>query len=216
MRLWASIWSSLASVSYTHLLNAHMKDGSCLCALMENEEGIVGKAMPCIYTVMPDEINMSGKCAALFSVYTLPKYRGRGYMKELLDYLLEKAKEAGVSEVFASAEKKAIPLYQRIGFTFQENEMSIRLWGKKAVPRWIAIPAGAADGWEKCRRPILSGGGVVKIGINWRGAFWERGWRSCFSSVSKMLLLLILRKQVIQNNRYGIDIFANVLLMKLP
>lgn len=108
-------------------LNAHMKDGSCLCALMENEEGIVGKAMPCIYTVMPDEINMSGKCAALFSVYTLPKYRGRGYMKELLDYLLEKAKEAGVSEVFASAEKKAIPLYQRIGFTFQENEMSIRL-----------------------------------------------------------------------------------------
>ena len=40
---------------------------------------------------------------------------------------LEKAKEAGVSEVFASAEKKAIPLYQRIGFTFQENEMSIRL-----------------------------------------------------------------------------------------
>ncbi len=108
-------------------LNAHMKDGSCLCALMENEEGIVGKAMLCIYTVMPDEINMSGKCAALFSVYTLPKYRGRGYMKELLDYLLEKAKEAGVSEVFASAEKKAIPLYQRIGFTFQENEMSIRL-----------------------------------------------------------------------------------------
>lgn len=57
---------------------------------------------------------------------------------------------------------------------------------------------------------------MVKIGINWRGAFWERGWRSCFSSVSKMLLLLILRKQVIQNNRYGIDIFANVLLMKLP
>ena len=104
-----------------------MRDGSCLCALMENEEGIVGKAMLCIYTVMPDEINMSGKCAALFSVYTLPKYRGQGYMKELLDYLLEKAKEAGVSEVFASAEKKAIPLYQRIGFTFQENEMSIRL-----------------------------------------------------------------------------------------
>ena len=108
-------------------LNAHMKDGSCLCALMENEEGIVGKAMLCIYMVMPDEINMSGKCAALFSVYTLPKYRGQGYMKELLYYLLEKAKEVGVSEVFASAEKKAIPLYQRIGFTFKENEMSIRL-----------------------------------------------------------------------------------------
>lgn len=108
-------------------LNTHMKDGSCLCVLMENEEGIVGKAMLCIYTVMPDEINMSGRCATLFSVYTLPKYRGQGHMKELLWYLLEKAKEAGVNEVFAAAEKKAIPLYQRIGFTFKDNEMSIRL-----------------------------------------------------------------------------------------
>ena len=57
----------------------------------------------------------------------IPILNEDGESKELLDYLLEKAKEAGVSEVFASAEKKAIPLYQRIGFTFQENEMSIRL-----------------------------------------------------------------------------------------
>lgn len=108
-------------------LNTHMRDGSCLCVLMENDDGIIGKAMLCIYTVMPDEINVSGKCATLFSVYTLPKYRGHGHMKELLCYLLEKAKEAGVNEIFAAAEKKAIPLYQRIGFIFKNNEMSIRL-----------------------------------------------------------------------------------------
>lgn len=108
-------------------LNTHIQDGSCLCVLMENEEGIIGKAMLCIYTVMPDEINISGKCATLFSVYTLPKYRGQGLMKKLLLYLLEKAKEKGVKEVFANAEKKAIPLYQRIGFVFKDNEMSIRL-----------------------------------------------------------------------------------------
>ena len=108
-------------------LNTHMKDGSCLCVLMENEGSIIGKAMLCIYTVMPDEINVTGKCATLFSVYTIPKYRGHGYMKQLLCYLLEKAKEAEVNEVFAAAEKKAVPLYQRIGFTFKDNEMSIRL-----------------------------------------------------------------------------------------
>ena len=62
-------------------LNTHIQDGSCLCILMENEEGVIGKAMLCIYTVMPDEINISGKCAALFSVFTLPKYRGHGYMQ---------------------------------------------------------------------------------------------------------------------------------------
>ena len=83
---------------------------------MENEEGVIGKPMHCIYTVMPDEINMSGKCATLFSVYTLPKYRGHGYMEELLRYLLEKARELGVNEVLAVAEERAIPLVRRIGF----------------------------------------------------------------------------------------------------
>lgn len=108
-------------------LNTHIKDGSCLCILMENEEGVIGKAMLCIYTVMPDEINISGKCATLFSVFTLPKYRGHGYMEELLCFLLEKAKEVGVNEVLAAAEEKAIPLYQRIGFEIRGNEMAIRL-----------------------------------------------------------------------------------------
>lgn len=108
-------------------LNTHIRDGSCLCVLLENEEGVIGKAMLCMYEVMPDEKNTSGKCATLFSVYTLPKHRGHGYMEKLLHYLLEKAKEAGVKEVLASAEKKAIPLYQRLGFTFKDNEMSIRL-----------------------------------------------------------------------------------------
>lgn len=108
-------------------LNTHIQDGSCLCILMENEEGVIGKAMLCIYTVMPDEINISGKCAALFSVFTLPKYRGHGYMQELLCFSLEKAKELGVHEVFAAAEEKAIPLYQRIGFEIKGNEMAIRL-----------------------------------------------------------------------------------------
>ena len=48
------------------------------------------------------------------------------------------------------------------------------------------------------------------------GSFLGAWLEELFSSVSAMLLLLLLRKQVIQNNRYGIDIFANVLLMKLP
>lgn len=108
-------------------LHSHMNDGSCLCILMENEEGVIGKAMLCIYSVMPDEINVSGKCATLFSVFTLPKYKGHGHMKELLCFLLEKAKELGVNEVLAAAEEKAIPLYQRIGFKIKGNEMEIRL-----------------------------------------------------------------------------------------
>ena len=46
---------------------------------------------------------------------------------------MEKAGEAlnprlaGVQEVYAAAERKAIPLYERIGFTLTETEMFLEL-----------------------------------------------------------------------------------------
>lgn len=88
---------------------------------------MVGKAMLCIYEVMPDEVNTTGQCATLFSVYTLPQFGGHGYMERLLHFLLEKAKGLGVKEVLACAEIKAIPLHKRIGFKLKEQEMYIRL-----------------------------------------------------------------------------------------
>lgn len=91
------------------------------------DRNVVGKAMLCIYEVMPDEVNTTGKCATLFSVYTLPQFRGHGYMERLLRFLLEKAKGLGVKEALACAEIKAIPLYKRIGFKLKEQEMYIRL-----------------------------------------------------------------------------------------
>lgn len=108
-------------------LDKNLRDGTCICVLLEESGLIIGKAMLCVYDVMPDEVNVTGTCATLFSVYTLPAYRGQGHMEKLLRFLLEKAKQQGIHEVFASAETKAIPLYERIGFTKKSNEMSIRL-----------------------------------------------------------------------------------------
>lgn len=108
-------------------LNRHMADKTCLCALGEMDGIIAAKAMLCIYDAMPDETNISGRYARLFSVYTLPAYRGKGYMKGLLCYLLNEAGKYGVQEVFASAEEKAIPLYERIGFRLLESEMHLKM-----------------------------------------------------------------------------------------
>ena len=71
------------------------------------DRNVVGKAMLCIYEVMPDKVNTTGKCATLFSVYTLPQFRGHGYMERLLRFLLEKAKGLGVKEALACAEIKS-------------------------------------------------------------------------------------------------------------
>lgn len=108
-------------------LYAHIPDGSCLCALMEEDGRIVAKAMACMGVSMPDENNLSGKYAILASVYTLPQYRGQGRMSRLLKELLKQAKEHGAYEVYAAPEKKAVPMYERLGFERADDQMIIKL-----------------------------------------------------------------------------------------
>lgn len=108
-------------------LENHLPDGTCLCVILEEEGRAVASAMLCIYDVMPDEVNTSGKVSTLFNVYTLPEHRGAGLMQGLLHTLFELAKRAGVEEVYASAEEKAIPLYRRMGFLMKEREMHLFL-----------------------------------------------------------------------------------------
>ena len=108
-------------------LRTHLADGSCLCALMEEDGVPVASAMLCVSESVPDEVNLSGRFATLASVYTLPRYRGQGRMEQLLRWLLQQGRAAGIKEVYAGAERKAIPLYQRIGFVLTETEMVIAL-----------------------------------------------------------------------------------------
>ena len=108
-------------------LEEHILDGSCLCAVLEIQGQIVAVAMLCVYDEIPDEINTNGKCAKLCSVYTLPAFRGRGYMEALLRYLLEEAKSCGIREISAAAERKAMPLYEKIGFQTAETIMYMDL-----------------------------------------------------------------------------------------
>lgn len=111
----------------TEYLRVHLQDGSCLCALLEENGCAIASAMLCCAESVPDEINLSGRYAILASVYTKPQYRGRGLMETLLHRLLEYGREAGIREVFAGAERKAIPLYRRLGFALTETEMYLKL-----------------------------------------------------------------------------------------
>lgn len=108
-------------------LRTHLADGSCLCALLEQAGVPIASAMLCVSESVPDELNLSGRFATLASVYTLPQHRGQGHMERLLCWLLEQGRTAGIKEVYAGAERKAIPLYQRIGFVLTETEMVITL-----------------------------------------------------------------------------------------
>lgn len=102
-------------------LEKHIADGSCICALLEIQGEIAAMAMLCSYVAMPDEVNIEGRGANLCAVYTLPAFRGKGYMEQLLRYLLEEARGRKIRVINAAAEQKAIPLYERVGFQRAET-----------------------------------------------------------------------------------------------
>ena len=105
----------------------HMKDGTCIGVLAEENGQVIADAVIYIFETMPDEINMIGRTAMLYNVYTLPEYRGQGIMAQMLPEVIRLAKEAGAVELKMTAAPKAIPLYERMGFHVNEDAMKMML-----------------------------------------------------------------------------------------
>ena len=105
----------------------HMQDRTCLGVVAEDEGRVIADAVIYLFETMPDEVNVRGLTAMLYNVYTLPEYRGRGIMAQMLPEVIRLAKEAGAVELKMTAEKKAIPLYERMGFHVNDDAMKMVL-----------------------------------------------------------------------------------------
>ena len=105
----------------------HMQDRTCLGVVAEDEGRVIADAVIYLFETMPDEVNVRGLTAMLYNVYTLPEDRGRGIMAQMLPEVIRLAKEAGAVELKMTAEKKAIPLYERMGFHVNDDAMKMVL-----------------------------------------------------------------------------------------
>ena len=105
----------------------HMQDRTCLGVVAEDEGRVIADAVIYLFETMPDEVNVKGLTAMLYNVYTLPEYRGQGIMARMLPEVIRLAKEAGAVELKMTAEKKAIPLYERMGFHVNDDAMKMVL-----------------------------------------------------------------------------------------
>ena len=105
----------------------HMEDGTCMGVLAEQNGQVIADAVIYIFETMPDEINMVGRTAMLYNVYTAPEYRGQGIMAQMLPVVIDLAREAGAVELKMTAAPKAIPLYERMGFRVNEDAMNMVL-----------------------------------------------------------------------------------------
>ena len=105
----------------------HMKDGTCMGVLAEKDGQVIADAVIYLFETMPDEINMAGRTAMLYNVYTVPEFRGQGIMAQMLPEVIKLAREAGAVELKMTAAPKAIPLYERMGFRVNEDAMKMVL-----------------------------------------------------------------------------------------
>ena len=105
----------------------HMLDKTCLGMVAEHDGQVIADAVIYLFETMPDEVNVRGFTAILYNVYTLPQYRGQGIMARMLPEVIRLAREAGAVELKMTAEKKAIPLYERMGFRLSDNSMIMQL-----------------------------------------------------------------------------------------
>lgn len=113
--------------SIHHFILKHMLDNTCLGVVAEEGGQVIADAVIYLFETMPDEVNVRGLTAMLYNVYTLPEFRGRGIMARMLPEIIRLAREAGAVELKMSAEKKAIPLYERMGFQLSDNSMHMYL-----------------------------------------------------------------------------------------
>ena len=105
----------------------HMMDNTCLGVVAEQDGEVIADAVIYLFETMPDEVNIQGLTAMLYNVYTVPAYRGQGIMARMLPEVIRLAREAGAVELKMTAEKKAIPLYKRLGFRLSDNTMLMSL-----------------------------------------------------------------------------------------
>lgn len=105
----------------------HMEDGTCRGVVAEKKGKVVADAVIYLFETMPDEINIAGRTAMLYNVYTLPEYRGQGIMAKMLPEVIRLAREAGAKELKMTAAQKAIPLYERMGFHVNDDAMKMVL-----------------------------------------------------------------------------------------
>ena len=105
----------------------HMKDGSFVSWIAEDEGKIIGTSGMSFVEKPPYFGCPSGKMGLLSSKYTNPAYRRKGIAKELLHRVVEEARNYGCGTVQITASDMGVKLYTAYGFVHNGNFMQYKL-----------------------------------------------------------------------------------------
>ena len=101
----------------------HLEEGTFISWLAIDNEKIVGTSGISFVEKPPYYSNPYGKIGILSSMYTLKEYRRKGIARELLDRVINEAKDYGCGTVQITASDMGVLLYTNYGFDKNDNFM---------------------------------------------------------------------------------------------
>ena len=107
--------------------NRHLSDGTFVSWLAVDGEKIVGTSGMSFVEKPPYFSCPTGRIGLLSSMFTNPDYRRMGIAKELLDRVVNEAREYGCGAVHITASDMGVKLYTAYGFVHNGNFMQYKL-----------------------------------------------------------------------------------------
>lgn len=105
----------------------HMADGTFVSWLAVDGEKIIGTSGMSFVEKPPYFGCPTGRMGLLSSMFTDPNYRRRGIARELLDRVVEEAREYGCGTIQITASDLGVKLYTAYGFVHNGNFMQYKL-----------------------------------------------------------------------------------------
>ena len=105
----------------------HMEDGTFVSWLAIDGDRIIGTSGMSFVEKPPYFGCPSGKIGLLSSMFTNPDYRRMGIAKELLDRVVNEAREYGCGTIQITASDMGVKLYTAYGFKHNNNFMHFKL-----------------------------------------------------------------------------------------
>ena len=102
--------------------NREIPSGGHIACLVTPEIGCGGL---CIYDEMPSPDNPSGRCAYLMNIYVRPEYRGKGYGKDIVTWLIHQARALDITKIYLESSACAKPMYRQLGFGDMQDYMKL-------------------------------------------------------------------------------------------
>ena len=107
--------------------NRHLSDGTFVSWLALDGEKIIGTSGMSFVEKPPYFSCPTGRIGLLSSMFTDPGYRRMGIAKELLDRVINEAREYGCGAVHITASDMGVKLYTAYGFVHNGNFMQYKL-----------------------------------------------------------------------------------------